>query len=287
MGATLIPVGIVFGGIAAALIVFVSFWKPLAKRLSTVGNQFRREIDLAALDIRPETLGLTLLTVAVTLWIALVMVTHPSPIVGALELALACGLVLFGTKLYLDVLVRRQIKRFGDQFENVLRMFSGAVRVGLGLRQAIIHVAEQSDEPARRELTRVVGSTNLGVPIGDALDELAARMTMQETQMLSRLIRVQAQTGSDLAGVLDGLADTIRDRRRFYRKLAGMTSEGRATAWLLGVLPLFIGVFIYSTQPMYRQVAFGTAFGRIGIAVALVLDAAAVIALLRITRMKP
>ena len=286
MGATLIPVGIVFGGVAAALLVFISFWTPIAARLSKVGGQFRREIDLAALDVRPDAVGLTLLATAVTLWVALVMLTHPTLLVGALELLLTSGLVLFGTKVYLDVLVRRQIKRFGDQLENVLRMFAGAVRVGLGLRQALIHVAEQSDEPARRELTRVVGSTNLGVSIGDALDEMAARMTMQETQMLARLIKVQANTGSDLAGVLDGLADTIRDRRRFYRKLAGITSEGRATAWLLGILPLAVGTFIYVTQPLYRAVSFGTEFGRAGIAVALILDAAAVIALLRISRMK-
>jgi tight adherence protein B len=284
MGSTLIPVGIVLGGIGSVALIFAAAWGPLSRLLSTVGEQFSRELDVSGIPMRPEALGSVVLVFAVTAWAVLIAFTRPSVIGGALELVAVCGFSLVATRTYLRMRVARCVRKFGDQFESILRMFAGAVRVGLGLRQALIHVADQCPDPARRELTRVVGATNLGLSLVDALDGLAARMTIQETQVLTRLVRVQAQTGSDLASVLDGLADTIRDRRRFLRKVAAITSQGRATAWLLGMLPLAIGAFILTTQPAYREISLGTGFGRTGLLTALVLDGLAVFVLLRLTR---
>jgi tight adherence protein B len=284
MGDSLIPLGIVLGGIVSVALIFVAAWQPLSRNLALVGGRFSRELDVSGITMRPETLGSVVLAFAVAAWAILIAFTRPSVVGGALQLVIVCGFSLGATKAYLSMRVSQTVRKFGDQFENVLRMFAGAVRVGLGLRQALIHVADQSSDPARRELTRVVGATNLGLSLVEALDGLSTRMTLQETQVFARLVRVQAQTGSDLAGVLDGLADTIRDRRRFLRKVAAITSQGRATAWLLGMLPLAIGAFVLTTQPMYRAISLGTAFGRGGLVLALVLDGLAVFVLLRLTR---
>jgi len=284
MGNALIPVGIVLGGIVSVTLIFAAAWQPLSRSLARVGNQFSRELDVSGIGMRPEGLGSVVLAFAVAVWAFMIAFTRPSVVGGALELVIVCGFSLFATKVYLGMRVARCVRQFGDQFETVLRMFAGAVRVGLGMRQALIHVADESPDPARRELTRVVGATNVGLSLVDALDGLAARMTIKETETLTRLVRVQAQTGSDLAGVLDGLADAIRDRRRFLRKVATITSQGRATAWLLGSLPLAVGVFVLVTQPDYRVITLGTAFGRGGLLTALVLDGLAVFFLLRLTR---
>lgn len=284
MGTSVIPVGIVFGGILSVTLIFLAAWVPLSRKLALVGKQFSRELDVSGITMRPEMLGSVVFACAVAAWAVLIAVTKPSIVGGAFQLVIVCSFSLVVTKLYLSMRVARCIQTFGDQFESVLRMFAGAVRVGLGLRQALIHVADQSPDPARRELTRVVGATNLGLSLVEAFDGLAERMTIQETQILTRLIRVQAQTGSDLASVMDGLADTIRERRRFLRKVRAITSQGRATAWLLGLLPLSIGAFILTTQPMYRALVVGTLVGQAGFVTALVLDALAVLVLLRITR---
>lgn len=284
MGTALIPLSIVFGGILSAVLLFTAAWRPLSERLRAVGKPFARELDLSGLAIGPDELGFVLIALVAGFWLTAVILTQPGPLLGAgLLLALAAAMFL-GTRVLLRIAVARNIRRFNAQLENVLRMFAGAVRVGLGVRQALTHVAEQSDEPARRELTRVIGSANLGVPITDALDGLAARMALPETRMLARVIRVQSQTGSDLASVLDGLADTIRDRRRFARKVRALTSQGRATAWLLGALPLAIGLFVLTTQPHLRDVTLGTTVGRGGLALSLAFDAVATVVLLFITR---
>ena len=284
MGSAVIPFGIVLGGILSVALIFTSAWQPLSRSLAGVGEQFRRELDISGITMRPELLGSVVLAIAVTVWVLIIAILRPTVVGGALGLVAVCGFSLVATKVFLRAKVARSVKQFGDEFESVLRMFAGAVRVGLGLRQSLIHVAEQSPEPARRELTRVVAATNLGLSLVDALDGLAARMTIAETAVLSRLVRVQAQTGSDLASVLEGLADTIRDRRRFSRKVAAITSQGRATAWLLGLLPVSIGAFIMLTQPAYRAITLGTGIGRAGLLIALALDALAVVVLMRITK---
>jgi tight adherence protein B len=180
----------------------------------------------------------------------------------------------------------RRVAAFSEQLEGALRTLAGGVRVGLGVRQALVLTSEQSREPAKSELMRVVGLSSLGVSILDAFDQLALRMTTTETAVLARVVRVQAQTGGDLATVLEGLAGTIRDRRRLRRRVRAVTAQGRATAWLLGLLPLGIGAFT-ATQDELRVAMLTTLIGQIFLGTALGLDALAIFVLTRITRIDP
>jgi tight adherence protein B len=111
-------------------------------------------------------------------------------------------------------------------------------------------------------------------------------MTNTETAVLARVIRVQAQTGGDLGSVLDGLAGTIRDRRRLRRRVRAITAQGRATAWLLGLLPLVVGAFML-TQGELRDSMLFTLLGRIFLGAALALDVLAIVSLVRITQIDP
>jgi tight adherence protein B len=167
-----------------------------------------------------------------------------------------------------------------------LRTLAGGVRVGLGIRQALVLTSEQSREPAKTEFMRVVGLSSLGVSILDAFDQLALRMTNTETAVLARVVRVQAQTGGDLGSCLEGLAGTIRDRRRLRRRVKAITAQGRATAWLLGLLPIDVGGFIL-TQDELRADMLYSALGHVFVAISLGLDALAIASLMKITRLDP
>jgi tight adherence protein B len=191
---------------------------------------------------------------------------------------------VYGVKLYLQICVQRRIRLFGSQLEVVFRSLSSALRIGLGLRQALLLVAEQSKDPARRELTRVLGAANLGESIFDALDEMSRRLPMRETQMFARVIRIQANSGGDLAQILDSLAETIRDRRRLQRRVGALTAQSQASAWVLGLLPVFLLAFVYFTQPDIRFDMLNTSIGRGSLALGLGLDAAAILVLVRLTR---
>ncbi len=201
-------------------------------------------------------------TAAAVLWVALLLALRPEPII-ALLLMIACGVVgAFGGRVYLRRKREQRIAAFREQLEGALRTLSGAVRVGLGIRQALVLTSEQSREPAKTEFMRVVALSNLGMSVLDAFDQLALRMVTPETAVLARVIRVQSQTGGDLGSVLEGLAGTIRDRRRLRRRVSAITAQGRATAWLLGLLPLAVGLFVLS-QADLRAAMLDTLVGRV------------------------
>lgn len=284
MGAALTPLAAIAGGVLAVVLVFAGLWEPFAKHLERFGVGFRRDFDIAAIRIKPEAFGSLLLLAGTLTWGALLLLTRATLLTGIAEAALCALLAIWGGKIFLWLAVRRTLARFTDQLEGTLRQLAGAVRVGLGLRQALIHVAEQSEEPTARELTRVIGSSNLGVPLNDALDAMAGRMSTDETGMFAQIVRVQSRTGGDLGSILDGLADTIRDRRRFRRRVAALTAQGRLSAWVVGALPLVMFLFIVLTQPEMRIAVIVTPLGRMTVLTGFILDGLAAVALLRITR---
>jgi tight adherence protein B len=284
MVGALTPFAIVLGSALAAALIFSSVWNRFAGRVRSLGSFYMRELDIGAVNIKSEDLGYVVVVVAALVWIAVIMVFRPNPLIGALYLAMVLGFSMYGVKYYLQARVQARVNAFRGQLEGVMRSLVSGVRVGLGLRQALVHVADGSKEPARRELTRVIGSANLGISIFDALDDLGRRMAMPETQMMARVVRIQSQSGGDLAGVLESLADTIRDRRKLARKVSALTAQGRASAWVLGGLPFFVLAFILITQPTMRDATFYTGVGHIVLILALVLDAAAVLVLLKMTK---
>jgi tight adherence protein B len=284
--AAVAPVAILLGMLAAAGLVCASFWEPISARFEKFGTRFAVDLDAAGMRMAPQHFAFVLAGVALTLWVGLLAFFHPSLVVAVLLLGACAGLSLFGGRSNLRSRRKKRIALFQDQLEGALRTLSGGVRVGLGIRQALVLTSEQSREPVKTEFMRVVGLSNLGWSILDAFDQMAARMTNTETAVLARVIRVQAQTGGDLGSVLDGLAGTIRDRRRLRRRVKAITAQGRATAWLLGLLPLAIGGFVAS-QDELRDAMLGTLIGQFFLGLAMALDALAIFSLVRITKIDP
>jgi tight adherence protein B len=212
------------------------------------GDAYRVQLDRADMTMKPEEFGLIVLSIGAIAWVAIALALRVNPIAGALLLPICLAFAVFGGNFYLRMRGERRVAQFTQQLELCLRMMAGALRVGLGLRQAIILVSDEVPDPARREFQRVVGRTNVGISMLDALDELAASMPSHEVVMMARAIRVQAQTGGDLSRVLETLATTIRDRRRIHRKMSALTAQGRGGAWIIGALPLVVGSFVLVTQ---------------------------------------
>jgi tight adherence protein B len=285
--AAVAPFAIIFGGVAAIALLFASFWGPVSKRIEGFAAQFAVDLDVAQMKIEPQQYALVLLGIGTGAWVVALIVAHPSPLISVLLLFACVPPTLYLGRWWVRRRRMARVSQFQDQLEGALRTLAGGLRVGLGIRQALILVGEQSRDPVRHEFIRLVGLTNVGMSILDAFDQLALRMTNPETSMLTRVIRVQSQTGGDLASVLDNLAGTIRDRRRLRRRVSAITSQGRATGWLLGVLPLGVGGFVALTQPMLRAGMVTTPIGRILLAVALGLDALAVFTLMKMTKINP
>ena len=278
----LAPLAIVLGAAAAVGLLFYSFWDRIAQRLGRFTSFFAADLERAGLKMSSEQIVIGIVGTSLSAWIFFIILLHPNILLSVVALAAFVAIALLGFRSWLRGQVKKRTKAFGDQLEMVLRMISNGLRVGLGMRQAIVLVTEELDEPARGEFMRVFGQTNLGVPLNDALDALVRRMPSEELRMMVDAIRVQSQTGGNLAKIMDHLAGTIKGRRAVARKIKSLTGEAIAGAWVLGSLPVLVGAFVMATQPDMRDTMIGTAPGHIGLILFAVLETAGVFTLMRL-----
>ncbi len=282
MVSNVLPFGIVFGVIAIASLVFYDAWQRVSSRTIARMRSLSTQLDRAGIYTKPEELVLYVAAGAAILWVGIALLVRPGFLIGFLLLPVCAALSIAGFAFVVRTMVRRRLDAFVQQLELALRLISGGVRVGLGLRQALTIVIEEMTDPARHEYMRIVGQTNIGISVYDALDQLAERMPSNETMMMARAIRIQSQTGGDLGKILEHLADTIKERRRIQRKINAMTAEGRASALVLGLLPVLLAAFISLTQPSMGHALLFTGMGHGALGIVAVLEFLGVFTLLKI-----
>ena len=285
MVTALVPFAIFAGVSATAFFAFFSFWNSVNKRATAKVASLSDQLDRAGITLGSQEIVLTSLGLVAIVWISLILFFHPKPLIALIFLPVVGGIGTFGFFAYLRFATRRRLNAFVTQLEPATLLMAGGLRVGLGVRQSMALVIDELPDPARYEFRRVIGHTNLGASIHDAMDYMAERMPSHETLMLTRVLRVQSETGGDLARILDQLADTIKGRRQVQRKISSLTAEGRMSAWVLMSIPLGLGFFIATTQQSMAAALWYTTIGHVVLAIVLGLEVGAYLwlkALLRI-----
>jgi Flp pilus assembly protein TadB len=240
----------IFVGVAATVIfAFYSFWGSVNVRATAKVRTFAFQLDRAGIRMSSQEIVLTIAGVLAIVWVSIVLIMHPSIVLALVLLPIVVAVGTLGFYFYLQYRIQKRLNTFIEQLEVAMRLIAGGIRVGVGLRQALSMVIEELPDPAKYEFRRVIGQTNIGISIYDAMDDLADRMPCNETLMIARVLRVQSQTGGDLAKILDQLAATIKDRRQVNRKIGTLTAEGKMSAWVLMLIPVGLGAFIVLTQP--------------------------------------
>ncbi len=261
MVAALAPYAIVIGVVGAIGLILASFWQRLTAPLGPLVEGYRLALEQADVRVKGEELLLGIVGGAAALWLVAVLALHLDPLRGMLVLPVALLLAVYVVKGWIARKSKKRLAAFTEQLELVLRLMASGLRAGLGLRQALVLVIDELEDPARKEFMRVLGQANIGVSVYDALDSMARRMPSEESAMMVKAIRVQSQTGGNLAKVLDHLATTIKERRRVWRKMRALTAEGRMTAVVIAALPVVVCALICLLQPAMRHALFQTAIG--------------------------
>jgi tight adherence protein B len=282
MVGSLVPLLIFAGAGISAALIFYAYSGTLHRKAAERAGTFAKSLDASGLRAKSDELLITSITIGAALWIAALLILHPSILLGLLLLPAAAAAAAGITILVSRMRVKARTEAFLNQFETVLRLMSSGLRSGLGLQQTLNLVIDETPDPARYEFARVLGQATLGMSVYDALDDLATRVKTSETLMMARVVRVNGQTGGDLSHVLDQLAGTIKERRRMRRKVQSLTAEGRAGAGVLAALPIFLGGFIIMTQPDMSHGLLYTPVGHIVFLIIIVLEVLGIFSLNRI-----
>jgi tight adherence protein B len=128
---------------------------------------------------------------------------------------------------------------------------ASSLRAGHSLLRAVDSVAQEASAPTSEEFTRIVVETRVGRDLGDALNEVAARMGSDDFTWVSQAIAIHREVGGNLAEVLDAVGQTIRERNAIRRQVKALSAEGKLSAVVLMGLPFGIGGFIGLTNPGY------------------------------------
>ena len=156
----------------------------------------------------------------------------------------------------------RRKKALLMQFPDALAMIVRAVRVGIPVLEAIRAVARETPEPTAPEFANLVSQVSIGVSLEDAVLEMARRAAIPEYRFFATALALQNQTGGTLSETLEGLADVIRKRVALVAKGKAMTSEARASAAILGSLPVVTGGALWAMNPSYIGVLFTDPAGK-------------------------
>lgn len=164
-----------------------------------------------------------------------------------LALVLTFGILL----LWLDFARSRRIARFSEQLPDCLDTMVRSLRAGHPVVVALSLVGREMSDPAGTEFGIASDEVTFGLSIPVAMENLASRVGAPDLLYLVTSISVQVQTGGNLAEVLSRLSKLMRERFRMRRKVQSLTSEGRASAIALTLLPMALFVVINLVAPTY------------------------------------
>ena len=179
---------------------------------------------------------------------------------------LAAGLVaaLIGAVIPLGVVYfrrSRRLKHFEQRFPEALDLLGRAVRAGHAFNAGLEMVSKEAPEPVSGEFRTTFEEQNFGLPMRDALSNLAARVPLVDVRFFVTALLIQKDTGGNLAEILDELSRVIRERFRIHRDVQTKTAQGRLTALILIALPIGMLFLMRASNPGYINVLFSDPLG--------------------------
>jgi len=167
---------------------------------------------------------------------------------------MATGLGAFGAfvpKIYVGQAKTARLKKFDRQLGDMLNLMVNGLRAGYSTLQAMEAVSREMPQPINDEFRRVVQEMQLGITMEDALDHLLRRIASDDLDLIVTAVNVQREVGGNLAEILDVISYTIRERVRIKGEIQTLTAQGRATAWVISMLPLALLVLLYLVNRDY------------------------------------
>lgn len=162
-------------------------------------------------------------------------------------LMLGAGLPHFAVSF----LMAKRIKMFTTNFPDAIELLVRGLKSGLPVGETLGMVAKEIPGPVGEEFKMVTEKVRIGKTMEDALQETADRMGTPEFQFFVITLAIQRETGGNLAETLANLADVLRKRAQMKLKIRAMSSESKASAYIVGSLPFFVFGMVWSVNQKY------------------------------------
>ncbi|QUL36600.1 type II secretion system F family protein [Erythrobacter sp. JK5] len=172
---------------------------------------------------------------------------------GAILLALGVGLLIGAGLPHLVVgfYISKRTAQFNSKFPDGIELLVRGLRSGLPVTETLAVVAQEVPGPVGSEFKGVVERIKIGKTMEDSLQETADRLGIPEFNFFCITLAIQRETGGNLAETLSNLADVLRKRAQMKLKIKAMSSESKASAYIVGALPFIVFGMIWWINPSY------------------------------------
>ena len=208
----------------------------LAKRIQRTGKSW---------TLRNYTLSCAGIGVAVVLG----LLTKGAPPVLALLAGIVLGLGL--PHMAVGFLIGKRVGDFNLRFPDAIELMVRGLRSGLPISETLGVVGKELPGAVGEEFQYVSDKIKIGRTMDEALQDAADRMAIPEFQFFTISLAIQRETGGNLAETLSNLADVLRKRSQMKLKIKAMSSESKASAYIVGALPFIVFGLLYTMNPGY------------------------------------
>ncbi|MGB7322580.1 MAG: type II secretion system F family protein [Albidovulum sp.] len=178
-----------------------------------------------------------------------------TPVQLAVSLVMGVGAVFF----WVNKKAKKRMDMVEEQLPEAVELMVRSLRVGHPFSAAIQIVAKEVSDPLGTEFGMIADESAYGREVSESLKDLAERMDMQDLRFLAVAVTIQAQSGGNLAEILDGLAKVIRARFRLFRRVRAITAEAKWSGMFLSLFPVGVLAIIQIAKPDYFDTVKDTA----------------------------
>lgn len=175
---------------------------------------------------------------------------------GASFLVGVSGGLLIGAGLphmVVNFLMGRRIKNFTTNFPDAIELLVRGLKSGMPVSETLSVIAKEIAGPVGEEFKLVVEKIKIGKSMEESLQDTADRLGTAEFQFFVITLAIQRETGGNLAETLANLADVLRKRAQMKLKIRAMSSESKASAYIVGSLPFFVSGMIWTVNQKYLE----------------------------------
>ena len=201
-----------------------------------------------------------------------------APILGAAMSTLPLGWLFMKRK--------KRLNKFGQQMPEALELIGRSLRAGHSLNAGFGLVGSEMEEPLAREFQRCFEEQNLGIPLDEAIEDMANRVPNMDLRFFATAVILQRQTGGDLAEILDKIGHLIRERLQILGQIQALTGEGRMSGVVLLALPPVLFIAMLKVNYEYVMTLFTDEIGRYLLCLALVTQLIGAIVIKKIITIK-
>jgi tight adherence protein B len=166
----------------------------------------------------------------------------------------------------LSFLKKRRENKFLHSFPDAVDIIVRGVKAGLPLLDCLKMITVEAPEPTKSEFRAIVETQAIGMPLGDACGKLYEHMPLPEANFFGIVVAIQQRSGGNLAEALGNLSRVLRDRKKMKAKIQAMSQEAKASAAIIGALPIAVMTLVYITSPNYISLLWTEPLGRLMLA---------------------